>query len=149
MNRIPKSGYQIYFQPSILTQGLFPESAALQNGDYTLTVRAVDADGNSAVMDFKANVDVMSAEDMRFDDPYYTSQSSRGGGKNSIHFSGTFKENSMLSVIIDGKTWLGNYSMGPYRYYDNYLETTNSLSEGEHDLVVRTFRDGLQKEKKG
>ncbi len=124
---------------------VIPESqrSFLGTGQQSLEVLARDADGNTTSVPISVNVDVADLY-VNVDDPLYSRSDVLFDRtkKSSVNLRATVKENSDISLEIDGNMWVNGINVGSKSLLDERFETEFDLSEGQHQATITVNRGG-------
>ncbi len=130
---------------------VIPESAKelLGQGEQNLILIAMDEDGNESQVEILANIDI---KDLFIDieNPYYARSDLLydRSKKSSLHIKAKVKENSELSLKIDGVSWANGIYTGARSEFEDRFETDFPLAEGKHraTLTLRRNKEVIKKE---
>ncbi|MBI2915380.1 MAG: hypothetical protein HYY07_00810, partial [Elusimicrobia bacterium] len=124
------------------------KSILIPNGIHSVQLRSVDSDGNESTLPLKLEVDLVPF-DLQIPNPLYTRSfplETEGKKRSFIDLKAKVKENSFLTMSVDGKTWFKNLFTGNQRELQTRFYNDSNLSEGAHEGILVLERGDQRKE---
>ncbi len=125
---------------------IIPESR-LKNlgiGEQNFTLIAREENGNESQVAIRALIDIKDPF-IEIADPYFARSDLiyNRNKKSGLRLKATVKENSELSLTIDGNNWIKAIPTGGKRDFEEHLETEFALEEGPHKAMLTLRRNTI------